>query len=55
LLARSLSSLLYDVSPADPATFIAMPLVLAASALAACFLPARRASKIDPVEAIRYE
>jgi putative ABC transport system permease protein len=55
LLARSLSSLLYDVSPADPATFIAMPLALAASALAACFLPARRASKIDPVEAIRYE
>jgi putative ABC transport system permease protein len=55
LLARALSRLLYDVSPADPAIFIAMPLALAASALAACFLPARRASKIDPVEAIRYE
>lgn len=54
-LARLLESLVFDVSTADPVTFIAMALLLGITGLAACWLPARRASRIDPVEAIRTE
>jgi putative ABC transport system permease protein len=52
---RLMSSLLYNVSPSDPVTFIAIALLLALVALLACYSPARRAIKIDPLEALRYE
>src|SRR6516165_457171 len=52
---RFLSSLLYDVRPADPFTFVAVSLVLTAIALLACAIPVRRATRIDPMVALRYE
>lgn len=52
---RWLASLLYDVSPTDPFVLIALPLFLACVALAACYLPARRASRSDPLMALRAE
>ena len=55
LAARLLSSLLVGVDPQDPPTFLAVALVLAAVAIAACWFPARRASRTDPVAAIRYD
>jgi predicted permease len=53
--SRLLASLLYGTTPTDPATFAAVPAVLAAAALAAIYVPARRALRLDPVAVLRQE
>jgi putative ABC transport system permease protein len=54
-LARMLASLLFGVEAADPFSFIGLPFILAAVAALACYLPARRAARLDPLKALRYE
>jgi putative ABC transport system permease protein len=54
-LARLMSSLLFGVSAVDPATFVAIPMLLIAVALAACYVPARRAMRVDPLQTLRSE
>ena len=50
-----MQSLLFSVSPRDPVTFAAVPLALITVALVACYLPARKAMRVDPLVALRSE
>ncbi|HKA36472.1 MAG TPA: FtsX-like permease family protein, partial [Thermoanaerobaculia bacterium] len=53
--SRALSSLLFGVGPADPATYASVALILGATALASSYLPARRAARVNPINALRAE
>jgi len=53
--ARLMSSLLFGVRPTDPATLIVLPLLLTGAALLAAYVPARRATRVDPMAALRHE
>ena len=54
-LTRAMTSLLFEVSPLDPVTFAAVPLLLILAAALACLLPARRAAAVDPAVSLRSE
>ena len=55
VITRFMSGMLYRTSVRDPATFVLVPALLFAVALLACYLPARRAAKVDPMAALRHE
>ena len=54
-VTRVMSGLLYDVSPLDPVVFVAVSLLLAGAGLVASLVPARRATRVDPIEALRIQ
>jgi putative ABC transport system permease protein len=54
-LAKSIQTLLYEIPPRDPATYLVVALTLGAVALLASYIPAMRATRVDPMVALRYE
>jgi ABC-type lipoprotein release transport system permease subunit len=55
LLSHFMTSVLYGISPLDPVTFAAIPVALAGVALLATMIPAQRATKVEPIRALKYE
>jgi len=55
MLTRLMTDLLFGVKPNDPTTFVVVSVLLVVTSVLACYLPARQASKVDPMVALRYE